>query len=161
MTTLPATRAACDRGAAADRRYLEENATPEWKRAYIDYRGAKKAIKRAVASRENQAVDENNDFSSEDEDNGPSAKPKTPASPGGSALSRIISGSPKTPNTARSGKTARTAPSPLSPRPQTQGAPGRSNQAKSPAPSGTRVSLDLVIWNATLRGGESAGRDCD
>lgn len=117
----------------ADIRYLEENATPEWKRAYIDYRGAKKAIKRAVASRENQAVDENNDFSSEedDADNGPSAKPRDPSSP--SALSRIISGSPRTPATARSGKTPKTGPSPLSPR------PGRS-LGKSPGVGGTRVS---------------------
>lgn len=119
-----------------DIRYLEENATPEWKRAYIDYRGAKKAIKRAVASRESQAVDEINDLSSEDEDNGPSAKPKTPTSPGGSALSRIISGSPKTPNTARAQKTPRTAPSPLSPRP---GQPGKTNFPKSPGASGTKV----------------------
>lgn len=29
-------------------RYLAENATPEWKRAYIDYRAAKKAIKRVT-----------------------------------------------------------------------------------------------------------------
>lgn len=127
----------------ADRRYLEENATPEWKRAYIDYRGAKKAIKRAVASRENQAVDENNDFSSEedDADNGPSAKPRDPSSP--SALSRIISGSPRTPATARSGKTPKTGPSPLSPR------PGRS-LGKSPGVGGTRVS--------TRPGGRQADR---
>lgn len=138
----------------ADTRYLDENATPEWKRAYIDYRGAKKAIKRAVASRENQAVDENNDFSSEDEDNGPSAKPRAPGSPGGSALSRIISGSsPRSPNTARSGKTPRTPRTPKTPRPGTSplsprpaSATGRSGlPTRSPAPGGTRVSTGLGV----------------
>lgn len=130
-----------------DIRYLDENATPEWKRAYIDYRGAKKAIKRAAASLQNEAVEENNDFSSDDEDHGPSAKPRRSSSAGGSALSRIITSgqsvpskmsSPKTPNTSRTQRTPRAAPiSPLSPRPA--GPSSGSRFQRSPA-GATRVS---------------------
>jgi hypothetical protein len=74
-------------------RYLAENATPEWKRAYIDYRAAKKAIKR-VANRLKQTPEpipgnESNksddgdvsgaSSSGDDDDHGPS-KPRRGAS---------------------------------------------------------------------------------
>lgn len=62
--------------------YLEENLTPEWKRAYIDYRACKKAIK-VIARRLGQAKDgasgEDEGHSSADEDHGPSAQPKSPS----------------------------------------------------------------------------------
>lgn len=76
-------------------RYLTENLTPEWRRAYIDYRACKKAIK-VVARRlgqlqeeepesaegdepKEQGGDVGND-SSGDDDYGPSAPPrKSPA----------------------------------------------------------------------------------
>ncbi|KAL7418429.1 Xenotropic and polytropic retrovirus receptor 1 [Cryptotrichosporon argae] len=63
-------------------RYLVENQTPEWKRAYIDYRACKKAIK-AVAVRLGQRPDalddadnDNDEDSDGDDDHGPSARPR-------------------------------------------------------------------------------------
>jgi hypothetical protein len=95
-----------------DHRYLLENQTPEWKRAYIDYRAAKKAIK-VVALRLNEASQKSPGIngngeerdtveydSSGDEDYGPSAPPKKPASVG--------SGKGRTPTSPRAG-TAGTA----------------------------------------------------
>ncbi|WVF72993.1 hypothetical protein IAT40_007811 [Kwoniella sp. CBS 6097] len=72
-------------------RYLAENQTPEWKRAYIDYRACKKAIK-VVARRLGQIRDghregdeggegggqdgDGDDSSGADDDHGPSAPPR-------------------------------------------------------------------------------------
>ncbi|KIR29217.1 hypothetical protein I309_01804 [Cryptococcus deuterogattii LA55] len=58
-------------------RYLQENLTPEWKRAYIDYRACKKSIK-VVAARlgqvkEQEDVDGGGSSSGPDDDHGPSA----------------------------------------------------------------------------------------
>ncbi|WWD19646.1 hypothetical protein CI109_104108 [Kwoniella shandongensis] len=64
--------------------YLVENLTPEWKRAYIDYRACKKAIK-AVGkrlgqvkddTREGEDADGNQSSSGADDDYGPSAPPR-------------------------------------------------------------------------------------
>ncbi|KIR53486.1 hypothetical protein I315_04079 [Cryptococcus gattii Ru294] len=57
--------------------YLQENLTPEWKRAYIDYRACKKSIK-VVAARlgqikEQEDVDGGGSSSGPDDDHGPSA----------------------------------------------------------------------------------------
>ncbi|WVQ84502.1 hypothetical protein IAT38_006654 [Cryptococcus sp. DSM 104549] len=73
-------------------RYLQENLTPEWKRAYIDYRGCKKAIK-VVAARLGQVKegkeDDDRDSSGADDDNGPSAPPRrSPETMRGSLRSR-------------------------------------------------------------------------
>ncbi|ORY33359.1 SPX domain-domain-containing protein [Naematelia encephala] len=59
-------------------RYLAENQTPEWKRAYIDYRACKKKIK-VINNRLRQIdgeVEEEKDSSDADEDHGPSAPPR-------------------------------------------------------------------------------------
>ena len=63
-------------------RYLAENLTPEWKRAYIDYRACKKAIK-VIANRlgdghpDGQVGDEADKSSDGDDgDGGPSAPPR-------------------------------------------------------------------------------------
>ncbi|WOO82310.1 Xenotropic and polytropic retrovirus receptor 1 [Vanrija pseudolonga] len=69
--------------------YLNDNATPEWKRAYIDYRACKKQIKRITARLE-QADPEAADAgdSSGDDDHGPS-KPKgqrPPSTPGAASV---------------------------------------------------------------------------
>lgn len=69
---------------ATDVRYLEENLTPEWRRAYIDYRACKKSIK-VVANRLGQTGDRarhgeqsgnGSPDSSDDNDHGPSAPAK-------------------------------------------------------------------------------------
>ncbi|WWC91724.1 uncharacterized protein L201_006671 [Kwoniella dendrophila CBS 6074] len=74
-------------------RYLAENQTPEWKRAYIDYRLCKKTIK-VVAARLGQVKErreggvisggeeDEGDSSGADDDHGPSAAPKDKKSPG-------------------------------------------------------------------------------
>nr|XP_019044152.1 hypothetical protein I302_07433 [Kwoniella bestiolae CBS 10118]OCF23082.1 hypothetical protein I302_07433 [Kwoniella bestiolae CBS 10118] len=74
-------------------RYLVENQTPEWKRAYIDYRQCKKKIK-VVAKRLGQIKerregepggeeeeDEDGDSSGADDDHGPSAPPRDKRTP--------------------------------------------------------------------------------
>ncbi|BEI88828.1 uncharacterized protein CcaverHIS019_0201900 [Cutaneotrichosporon cavernicola] len=53
--------------------YLADNATPEWARAYIDYRALKKQIKRIVARMHDEGEDVD-DRSSDDEDHGPSRR---------------------------------------------------------------------------------------
>ncbi|EIW72108.1 hypothetical protein TREMEDRAFT_70627 [Tremella mesenterica DSM 1558] len=68
-------------------RYLDENSTPEWKRAYIDYRACKKAIK-VIARRlgqersrikngEQPDKGSGSHESSDDVDHGPSAPPRS------------------------------------------------------------------------------------
>lgn len=72
-------------------RYLEQNLTPEWRRAYIDYKGCKKRIRisedrlkskgspgTAAAAIERQRTIERDerDSSGDDADNGPAARPK-------------------------------------------------------------------------------------
>jgi hypothetical protein len=96
---------------ADPKRYLSENLTPEWKRAYIDYRACKKSIK-VIARRLGQAGDQAPDSgeegaerdgndSSADEDYGPSAPPRR--SPSG-LVNRPRSGttSVKSPNVGSS-----------------------------------------------------------
>ncbi|OCF44626.1 hypothetical protein I317_01513 [Kwoniella heveanensis CBS 569] len=73
-------------------RYLAENQTPEWKRAYIDYRACKKAIK-VVARRLGQVKEsggeggagdgdgDGDDSSGADDDHGPSAPPRDRSTP--------------------------------------------------------------------------------
>jgi len=88
------------------KRYLSENLTPEWKRAYIDYRACKKSIKviarrlgqvgdQTPESQEERAEQEAND-SSADEDYGPSAPPRR--SPSGIGRSVRSGSSAKSPN---------------------------------------------------------------
>ncbi|WWC64582.1 uncharacterized protein I303_107193 [Kwoniella dejecticola CBS 10117] len=85
-------------------RYLAENQTPEWKRAYIDYRQCKKKIK-VVAARLGQVKErkegglsggeegDDGDSSGADDDHGPSAPPRekrgTPDTIRGSLRSRM------------------------------------------------------------------------
>ncbi|KAK8853230.1 hypothetical protein IAR55_003932 [Kwoniella newhampshirensis] len=80
-------------------RYLAENLTPEWKRAYIDYRACKKAIKvvgkrlgQVKDAREGEDGDDddgNQSSSGADDDYGPSAPPKrSPETIKGSLRSR-------------------------------------------------------------------------
>lgn len=83
-------------------RYLEDNLTPEWKRAYLDYRACKKSIKiianRLAAGNPDTAreIKEEIDKSSDD-DVGPSAIPKkspvvSMSSKGGSGRSPLSPG---------------------------------------------------------------------
>lgn len=89
-------------------RYLEDNLTPEWKRAYIDYRACKKSIK-VIANRlaagdvdAAEQIHKEVDKSSDDEDAGPSAPPrKSPSVSQGGRPGR----SPMTPG-SRGGRTA-------------------------------------------------------
>ena len=69
-------------------RYLSENLTPEWKRAYIDYRACKKAIKvisqrlgdvKVQHGQDDEAGER--DSSDGDDDAGPSAPPRKTTSP--------------------------------------------------------------------------------
>ncbi|GMK56353.1 hypothetical protein CspeluHIS016_0301930 [Cutaneotrichosporon spelunceum] len=53
--------------------YLEDNATPEWARVYIDYRGLKKQIRR-ISARMHHEAENVDDGSSDDEDHGPSRR---------------------------------------------------------------------------------------
>ncbi|OXC70750.1 hypothetical protein AYX13_00732 [Cryptococcus neoformans] len=78
-------------------RYLQENLTPEWKRAYIDYRACKKLIK-VIAARlgqikEQEDVDGGGSSSGPDDDHGPSAprikSPDTLRGSRGSLRSRL------------------------------------------------------------------------
>jgi len=106
-------------------RYLSENLTPEWKRAYIDYRACKKAIKviarrlgqvpadQVSGSQEDQAEngDADGNDSSADEDYGPSAPPrKSPigsvgrASKSGASNKSPNAGGSATPNSAGKSK---------------------------------------------------------
>ena len=75
-------------------RYLAENLTSEWKRAYIDYGQCKKKIK-VISARlgQNQGGKEEKDSSDGDADHGPSAAPRTRSSavsksPGRSSMNR-------------------------------------------------------------------------
>jgi hypothetical protein len=91
----------------ADSRYLEENLTPEWRRAYIDYKGCKKRIKIIDARLRSRGspqiapdgvkVNESaNDSSDNDGDHGPAAPPKK-ATPSLRANSARSTGTPQTP----------------------------------------------------------------
>ncbi|TXT12915.1 hypothetical protein VHUM_01316 [Vanrija humicola] len=83
--------------------YLNDNATPEWKRAYIDYRACKKQIKRIVARLEQNdpaaadAADAAD--SSGDDDHGPSKAKQRPPSTPGTASVHAGSGAPTAPAT--------------------------------------------------------------
>ncbi|KAL1412764.1 Xenotropic and polytropic retrovirus receptor 1 [Vanrija albida] len=84
--------------------YLNDNATPEWKRAYIDYRACKKQIKRITARLEQndpEADEDGNRSSSGDDDHGPSkakgARP--PSTPGAASVRAGGSGAAASPNT--------------------------------------------------------------
>ena len=95
-----------------DCRYLRENLTPEWKRAYLDYSACKKAIKviaRRLDQNKDTATGEDGKDSSDadDDDHGPSRQPKKTPSIRASA-----GGSVKSP---RSGRLQKTPASALSP----------------------------------------------
>jgi hypothetical protein len=113
---------------ADPKRYLSENLTPEWKRAYIDYRACKKSIKviarrlgqlgdQTVESQEERPEGDGND-SSADEDYGPSAPPRrSPSALVNRSRSGTVSGkSPNvpggstTPNAAGKSKASRSVP---------------------------------------------------
>ncbi|ODN94664.1 hypothetical protein L198_04805 [Cryptococcus wingfieldii CBS 7118] len=98
-------------------RYLQENLTPEWKRAYIDYRACKKSIK-VIAARmghiQEEGEGDQGDSSGPDDDYGPSAPPKkTPeiikGPHGGSGSLKIRMNTTSTPQLGRN--TSRPSPS--------------------------------------------------
>ncbi|WWD03630.1 hypothetical protein V865_001685 [Kwoniella europaea PYCC6329] len=121
-------------------RYLVENQTPEWKRAYIDYRLCKKKIK-VVAKRlgqvkerkegEGEEDDQDGDSSGADDDHGPSApsrERRTPETIKGSSKLRMTGSGVATPRlnrwtsraSERSQKYGSTGTSPRPPQPSSE-----------------------------------------
>lgn len=96
-------------------RYLNENLTPEWKRAYLDYRTCKKHIKliarrlaREAGNLDVKPEEVDGNDSSADEDYGPSAPPRK--SPGlGVSRSRSGTVNIKSPNIGDSSATPKSA----------------------------------------------------
>ncbi|KAG7094755.1 hypothetical protein E1B28_005571 [Marasmius oreades] len=76
-------------------RYLEDTQIPEWKRAYIDYRGLKKRISR-IRYKEDVDVDERLAPSTEENNSGPSdpsqARYETNSSPKSIAITKFTDG---------------------------------------------------------------------
>jgi hypothetical protein len=112
---------------------LSENLTPEWKRAYIDYRACKKSIKviarrlgqtgdQAPDSAEDGAERDGND-SSADEDYGPSAPPRRSTSGlvnrprSGTTSVRSPNAGGSTPNSAGKSKASASHAAKLKPEP--------------------------------------------
>ncbi|WVO14281.1 hypothetical protein L204_101913 [Cryptococcus depauperatus] len=140
--------------------YLQENQTPEWKRAYIDYGACKKAIN-VVATRLGQAKekegkdeDDGGSSSGPDDDNGPTAPPKiSPETLKSSSLksrpnsatfsprlSRVTSSrspSARTPGYGSTGESAHPRPfiAPPNPPPLDLGSPGVDDDYAGPSPA--------------------------
>ncbi|WVR00182.1 hypothetical protein IAU59_007324 [Kwoniella sp. CBS 9459] len=128
-------------------RYLAENLTPEWKRAYIDYRACKKAIKVVAKrlghikdSREGQEGEDGDqdgdgdDSSGADDDHGPSAAPRdknTPDTIKGSLTRRLT-------RTISQGATPRLAR--FSSRPSDTRSPKYGSTGTSPRPPTTTTT---------------------
>lgn len=105
-------------------RYLKENATPEWKRAYVDYRTCKKYIKiialriaREAGNLDATPDEVNANDSSADDDYGPSAPPRRPRAGTASLRSPNVGGTSGTPRTlgnakVRPHRTAKLIPEP-------------------------------------------------
>ncbi|WVQ74177.1 hypothetical protein IAR50_003771 [Cryptococcus sp. DSM 104548] len=132
-------------------RYLQENLTPEWKRAYIDYRACKKSIK-VIAARMGHVKEEvegdQGDSSGPDDDYGPSAPHRkspeiTKGIHGGEGSLRSRMNNISTPRLNRN--TSR--PSPSLGRSPHYGSTDDSHQSQSPRPpqsmSGIPPPLDL------------------